>query len=299
MRTNVEISKKLGYIKGKDRTFINTKQIKNYPDNQITIITTGAQGEPNAALMRIANREHKIIKLHKNDSVILSSSVIPGNERSVQMVKDRILRQGARIFHYGMMDIHAGGHAQRDELRKMIRIMKPEFLMPIHGQVSMLYAHAELAVEEGIKDENIIVAENGQVISASKTKITIEKEKVPADYVMVDGLGVGDVGEIVLRDRQMLAKEGMFVIVAVVDRKTGKVVGSPDIISRGFVYLRESKELLAETRRKVISIINKTTSYGGAVNWSNIKDDVKNKIGKFLFFKTKRRPIILPVIIEI
>jgi len=249
--------------------------------------------------MRIANKEHRFIRLRKGDSVILSSSVIPGNERTVQVLKDEILRQGAMVFHYQMMDIHAGGHAQKEELKEMIKIMRPRFFLPIHGQYSMLVSHANLAQKMGIPEKNIAVAENGQIVNLSRQRILVEKTEIPSNYVMVDGLGIGDVGEVVLRDRQMLAKDGMFVIVAVVDRQTGKVRGSPDIISRGFVYLRESKELLKETRRKVIGIIHKTTGSGGAVNWVYVKDEIRNKIGQFLFSRTQRRPMILPVVIEV
>lgn len=197
------------------------------------------------------------------------------------------------------MDIHAGGHAQREELKKMIRIMKPKFFMPIHGQYSMLVAHAQLAREQKIPEKNIVVAENGQVIELTPERILIKKEEVPSNYVMVDGLGIGDVGDIVLRDRQTLANGGMFVIIAVVDRKTGKVKGSPDIISRGFVYLKESKDLLRETRKKVIKIVGKATGSGATVNWIYIKDEIRKQIGAFLFKKTKRRPMILPVVIEV
>ena len=299
MKTNIEISKSLGYIKAKKGTFIITKAAKNYPDQKITIMCTGAQGEKAAALMRIVNKEHKFIRLKKNDTIIFSSSVIPGNERTVQFMKDEILRQGAKVYHYKMMDIHAGGHAKREELKEMIKIMNPKFFMPNHGQHSMLFAHAELAKKIGIPEKNIIVAENGDIINLNEKRIFIEKGKVPSNYVMVDGLGVGDVGEVVLRDRQMLAKDGMFVIIAIVDKQTGRVRGSPDIISRGFVYLRESKELLRDTRKKVISIINKATGSGGAVNWTYIKNEIRNKIGQFLFSKTQRRPMILPVLIEV
>ena len=299
MKTNVEIARNLGYIKLKRETLIGSKEIENYPDSRITILCTGAQGEGSAVLMRIANREHRFIRLRKGDSVILSSSVIPGNERTVQVLKDEILRQGAMVFHYQMMDIHAGGHAQKEELKEMIKIMRPRFFLPIHGQYSMLVSHANLAQKMGVPEKNIAVAENGQIINLSKKRILVEKTEIPSNYVMVDGLGIGDVGEVVLRDRQMLAKDGMFVIVAVVDRQTGKVRGSPDIISRGFVYLRESKELLKETRRKVIGIIHKTTGAGGAVNWVYVKDEIRNKIGQFLFSRTQRRPMILPVVIEV
>ncbi|PIZ89549.1 MAG: ribonuclease J, partial [Candidatus Nealsonbacteria bacterium CG_4_10_14_0_2_um_filter_37_10] len=280
-------------------TLINRKEILNYPDKAQTILCTGAQGEAEAVLMRIANREHPYLRIKKGDTVIFSSSVIPGNERTVQIMKDEILKQGAKVFHYKMMDIHAGGHAQKEELREMIKIMRPKFFIPIHGQYSMLVSHAELAKEIGLPERDIAIAENGQIINLNKKKIFIEKEKVPANYVMVDGLGIGDVGEVVLRDRQMLARDGMFVIVAVVDRQTGKVRGSPDIISRGFVYLRESKELLRETRKKVIGIVDKAAGSGGAVNWAFVKDEIRNKIGQFLFSRTQRRPMILPVVIEV
>jgi len=198
-----------------------------------------------------------------------------------------------------MMDIHAGGHAKAEELKKMIRIMKPKFFLPIHGQYSMLVAHSQLAQEAGMKDKNIVVAENGDIINLSPRKIYLEKKKVPANYIMIDGLGVGDVGQVVLRDRQMLAKDGMFVIIVVVDKETGKVRTSPDIISRGFVYLRESKRMLMETRKKTIAIVERATGSGRAVNWSYIKDEIRNKIGKFLFQKTQRRPMVLPVVIEV
>jgi len=299
MKTNVEICKKLGYIKSQKGTLIKPNQIQNYPDSKVTLICTGAQGEGQAVLMRIVNREHKFVRLKKDDTVIFSSSVIPGNERTVQVLKDELYRNGVNVFHYKMMDIHAGGHAQEEELREMLRIMKPNFFMPIHGQYSMLVNHAEIANSEGIPGKNIVVAENGHVVDLSQKSIVIEKNQVESSYVMVDGLGVGDVGEIVLRDRHTLSKDGMFVIVTMVDRKTGKVRSSPDIISRGFVYLRESRQLLQETRKKVIEIVEKSTGSGGAVNWSYVKDNVRNKIGDFLYTKTQRRPMILPVIIEI
>jgi ribonuclease J len=299
MKTNVEISRALGYVKSKKGTIIRTKDIGNFPDSKITILCTGAQGEGSAALMRIAQKDHPFLRLRKGDAVILSSSVIPGNERTVQNLKDGILRQGAKVFHYKMMDIHAGGHAQKEELAEMIKIMKPKFFIPIHGQYSMLVAHADIAKETGVPEKNIIIAENGQIINLNQKRIYIEKSQVPSNYVMVDGLGIGDVGEVVLRDRQMLAEDGMFVIIAIVDKQTGKVKGSPDIISRGFVYLRESKELLKETRKRVVGIVNRATGNDGAVNWSYLKDEIRKKIGQFFFTKTQRRPMILPVIIEV
>lgn len=299
MRTNVEISRQLGYIKADKGTFIKSQEAANYPDNKITIMGTGAQGEERAVLMRIVNGEHKNLKIQRGDTVIFSSSVIPGNERTVQFLKDHLYRQGAHVYHYKMLDIHASGHAYQDELKQLIGLLKPKFLLPIHGQFSMLVNHGMLAEEAGIPRSNIAVAENGNIVLVNKNTISISKDQVPANYVMVDGLGIGDVGEVVLRDRQNLATDGMFVIIAVVDRQTGKVKGSPDIISRGFIYLRESQVLLRDVRKRVVDVINQSAGTGGAVNWVYVRDNVRNKTTEYLFEKTQRRPMVLPVIIEV
>jgi ribonuclease J len=299
MRMNVEIAKALGYLKTKKSTLIKAKEIDNYPAKQIVVLCTGAQGEGNAVLMRIANREHRHVQLQNGDAVVFSSSVVPGNERTVQNLKDILWRQGARVYHYQMMDIHAGGHGQVEDLKMMLNLVKPKFFIPIHGNYYMLKLHGEIAQSIGIKPENIVIANNGQVILVNQKSISLSKEKVSANYVMVDGLGVGDVGQVVLRDRQMMAKDGMFVIIAVIDSKTGQVRGEPDIISRGFVYLRESKELLDQTRTKVKEIVAQASSAEHTVNWAYVKDNIRDKIGQFLYTKTQRRPMVLPVVIEI
>jgi ribonuclease J len=299
MKTNVAICKELGYIKSQKNTLIKPDQLESYPDSKVTLICTGAQGEGQAVLMRIANGEYRFLRLKKGDTIIFSSSVVPGNERTVQFLKDELYRQKANVLHYKMMDIHAGGHAQKEELKELMDILNPRFFLPIHGQYSMLVNHAGIAKEQGIPEKNILVAENGQVVNLTREEIWLEKKAVESNYIMVDGLGVGDVGEVVLRDRQTLSKDGMFVIVAIIDRKTGKVRVSPDIISRGFVYLRESKELLRDTRKRVIGIVERSTISGGAVNWAYVKDEIRNRIGDFLYARTKRRPMILPVVIEV
>jgi ribonuclease J len=198
-----------------------------------------------------------------------------------------------------MMDIHASGHGSEEEVKKMIKLLKPKYLMPIHGFFSKLTHHGRLAESIGMKEENIVIAGKGNIVNVNKTKIELDKKTVPANHVLVDGLGVGDVGEIVLRDRQNLAEDGMFVVIVAVDHKTGKVKGSPDIISRGFIYLRESKDLLRQVRRRTTDIVGKAGNSQGAVNWSNVREDLKSKIGDFLFTKTKRKPIVIPVIIEV
>ncbi len=297
MKTNVEISQNLEYLKVKKGTIIPAEKAADYPDNRITILSTGAQGEGAAALMRILSKQHRHFHLKKGDTVVLSSSVIPGNERAVQGLKDDIMRQGADIFHSQMMDIHAKGHAQKEELQEMIRIMKPRFFMPIHGQYSMMASHAKIAEGEGVKQNNIALTDNGHIIELTPEKMHISKKPVSVGPVMVDGSGVGDVGGVVLHDRMELAESGIFVIITVIDKKTRKIKNSPDIISRGFVYLRESQALLTETRKKVLEIISQA---GKKKKDSKIiKQEIKTKTESFLFSKTGRRPIVLPVVIEI
>jgi ribonuclease J len=299
MKANVAIAKELGYLKTKKYTLISPKQANALPDNKVLILCTGAQGEGNAVLMRLATGEHRSLEIHPKDTVIFSSSVVPGNERSVQNLRDALYHKGAKVIHYEMMDVHAGGHAPSEDLKMMLNLVKPKFFMPIEGNYYMLKLHGELAESVGIPAKNIMIAGNGDVILLDQKSIQLSKEKVPANYVMVDGLGVGDVGEIVLRDRQAMAKDGMFVIIAVVDSKTGRVHGEPDIISRGFVYLRESKELLDQTREKVKEIVRQSASSEHTVNWTYIKDNIRDKVGQFLYTKTQRRPMVLPVVIEI
>jgi len=299
MKLNIEIATQLGYIKIPKGVIIPVDKAHEYPDNKLIIICTGAQGEEMAALSRIVAGNHRFIKIKKDDTIIFSSSVIPGNERTVQRIKDNIYRLSDNVYHNDIMNVHASGHTNIDGIKQILSEIKPDYFIPVYGNHFMLKEAERIAWGMGIKKTNTFVPDNGSVIVFNKDRGEILKDKVPSNYVFVDGLGVGDVGEIVLRDRQMLSKDGMFVIVAVIDRQTGKVKGSPDIISRGFIYLRESKELLKQTRRKVIEIVEKTAGHGGAVNWSYVKDEIRNKIGDFLHSKTSRRPIVLPVVIEV
>ncbi len=299
MKMSVEIARKLGYVKTGKGTIIPINKINDYPDRKIIVLCTGAQGEENAVLPRIVNGEHKFIKIKKNDTIIFSSSVVPGNERTVQRLKDNLYRLSDNVIHSDVMDVHTSGHSNIKDIQEIIRQINPTYFIPVYANHFMLKEAAKIAYKMGIAKDKIIVPDNGFVIEVNKQSIKVDKKKVPTNYIFVDGSGVGDVGEIVLNDRRKLAEDGMFVIVAVVDKKTGQVKGSPDIISRGFIYLRESKELLAQTRRKVVNIVNKTTGSDQAVNWTHVKDEIRNKIGQFLFSKTERRPIILSVIIEV
>jgi len=299
MKTNLEIAKGLGYVKIKKGTIIRMEDANKYPDNRVVIIGTGAQGESNAMLMKIANREHRSIAVRKGDTIIFSSSVVPGNERTVQGLKDTLCRQGAKIIHYKMMDVHAGGHAYREDLKMIINLTQPNFFIPIHGNYYMRKIHAELAESVGIPPQNIILPDNGNIVELTPKNIRMAKEKVPANYIMVDGLGVGDVGQVVLRDRQAMAKDGIFTIIVVIDAKAKKMLGSADIISRGFIYMKESTKLLEEAKEKVKEIVNSKIPAEGPANWAYVRNNVRDSIGEFLYAKTKRRPLVLPMIIEI
>jgi len=299
MKMALEIAKNLGYIKIKSGVLVPIDKISSYPDKKVVIVCTGAQGEENAVLPRIVEGNHKHIRIKKTDTVVFSSSVIPGNERTIQRLKDKIYRLSDNVVHSDIMDVHASGHSNIEDIKEILEQISPDYFIPVYANYFMLKEAARIAEDMGFKKDNIVIPDNGSVIEVEKKQINVQSKKVVTDYVFVDGSGIGDVGEVVLNDRRKLAEDGMFVIVAVVDKKTGQVKGSPDIISRGFIYLRESKELLYETRKKVIGIINHTTGRGGAVNWTNLKEEIKSKVGDFLFSRTERRPIILPVLIEV
>lgn len=298
MKRNVELAQALGYMKIKRGTLISKKDIGDYPPNKIAILCTGAQGEDRAVLMRIANREDKTLQIEKGDTVVFSSSVIPGNERSVQRLVDSLYRLGAEVVNYKMMDVHAGGHSKQEDLFDFIKMVRPKYYMPVYGNHSFLRLHAKVAVRAGIDEKNIFVADNGQIVECSSRGCRLTKNKIPSDYVFVDGLGVGDVSHVVLRDRQMMAEDGMIVIIATIAGKTGRLVHSPDIISRGFIYMRENKKLVELIRNKVKSILSDHEPKVSS-NDSYIKDKIRNDLGQFIYNKTERRPIILPVIIEV
>jgi len=301
MKSNIEIAQHLGYIKAKKGTIIRIEDAIRLPPDQITILCTGAQGEGNATLMKIANKEHRYIRIQENDTVIFSSSVVPGNELTVQNLKDNLARQGAKVFHYKMLDIHASGHAYQEDLKLMINLTQPKFFMPIHGHYFMLRAHGDLARELGIPKENVAIPANGQVVEMTRQKISVTEKFVPANYIMVDGLGIGDVGEIVLRDRQTLSKDGIFIIVVLVNSKTGELQNDPEIISRGFVYMKESKDLIKEAKEKIRQIVKRSNagqkSY--TFNETYIRNNLREDLGMFLFKKTERRPVIMPIVIEV
>lgn len=299
MKNNIEIIK---FLKLADtKHIIPVEEMHDYPPHKIMMLATGAQGEEFAALMRMANNSHKYIKLNKTDTVILSSSIIPGNEKSVANLKDNLFRHDSKIITYSDSDVHASGHGKKAELEWIHGQVPYKFFMPVHGYHYMLKMHAELAIaSKGTPRENVIVPDNGSIIeiSDSGTKIKMLKEKAPSGIVMVDGFSVGDVQEVVIRDRQMLAQDGMFVIIASIDVNTGKLKKSPDIISRGFVYLKESQDLLKNTR----FIIKKTieeSAIGNPINFDLLKDAITDNVARYLFQETAKKPMVIPVVIGV
>ena len=301
MKVNIEIVKQLGMLKVSDKTFIDAAQLEHLPDSKVVILATGAQGDEFAALMRIAMKTHKYVKIKKGDTVVLSSSVVPGNERSVQKLKDNLSRQGARIIHRDTMDVHASGHANRDETFWIHQKINPRYFMPMHGYHYMLRVHADIAKACGRAEDEIVIPDNGTVIEIQDegTKIVRLKESAPNSLRLVDGFSIGDLQEVVIRDRTVLSQEGMFVIIATVNPKTGRLRKSPDIISRGFVYLRESQELLQQARIIVKKTIEDEARKQNPINFDMIKNDVTDAISRFLFEKTNKRPIVIPVVLGV
>jgi len=298
MKSNVEIAKELGYMKFSPKTLIDIRQIDNFPPEKIVIVCTGAQGEKNASLMRIANGEHRDIKLQTGDTVVFSSSVIPGNERTVQRLQDTLYRKGAHVIHSQMMDVHAGGHAKSEDVKLMLLLLAPKYFIPIHGNHFMLHLNARNATGLGMLKERVFIADNGQVMEFKNGEGVLTKTKLPADYVFVDGLGVSDETNVVVRDRQVLAEDGMVVIIATVDSKTGKLIQNPDIISRGFVFLKSHKELIEELRQRVKKLVIESDPLSWA-DTNYIRNKLRDYVGQFLFTRTEKRPMILPVVIEV
>jgi len=298
IRTNIEIAQKAGILTAKKETLITAQEIDQYPAHKIVILSTGAQGEEFAALMRIATKQHKFIRLNERDTVVLSSSVIPGNEIAVQKLKDNLYRNGVRLMHYRASDVHSTGHGNAGELSWINNKVGAKFFMPAYGYHSMLRCHAQAVIDAGRSKESVIIPDNGTIIDITKgEKLHIHKDKAPASMMMVDGFSIGDVQEVVIRDRKMLAQDGMFVIVATLNLKTGKLRKSPDLISRGFVYLRESQELLSETRILIKKTVEDSTKNQHPINFDYVKQQIADTVGAFLLQKTNKRPIVIPVLL--
>ena len=300
MKTNVEIAQTAGALHCKKDTLITVQAMGEYPPEKIVALVTGAQGDEYAVLMRVATKAHKFIKINNKDTVVLSSSIIPGNERPVQKLKDNLSRQGATIVHYQVSDVHSSGHANSGELRWFHQKIKPRFFIPIHGYHYMLRVHADLAREAGTPAGNIVIPDNGMIIDIiDGTRMEVRKESAGRGLVLVDGFSIGDIQEVVIRDRQLLAQDGMFVIVATLDVNTGKLRKSPDLISRGFVYLRESQTLLGTARELIKTTIETNTAGMYPINFDYLKGILTDKVSQFLFQETNKRPIVIPVILGV
>ncbi len=301
MKVNIEIARELGYIKCKKETLIKIDQIRNLNDDKIVVICPGAQGEENSALTRITNGSHRHIKIKKSDTIIFSSSVIPGNERTIQRLKDNLYRQSDNVIHGSLMDIHISGHGTKDDIAYMLKTVKPDYYIPVYANHYMLKEAEKLARNIGFNPSRVFVADNGQVIEFDRLGGRLTKEKVPANYVFVDGMGVTDSSNnVVLRDRKMMSEDGMIVVIVTIDSKTGDLIGSPDIISRGFVYMKDNQDLIQKTRQKIRLIIKgRPTPQPGVTEDDYVKNKIRTDIGQFLLQQTKRKPLLMPVVIRV
>ena len=297
MEKIIETARELGYLKCPDNVFIDIDMMKNYTDEQLVVITTGSQGEAMSALTRMAAGEHRKLKVTPNDRVIISANPIPGNEKSISKVIDDLMQIGAEVIYSALEHVHVSGHACQEEQKLIFALTKPKYFVPVHGEYKHLMAHSETAQMMGVKKENIFMMTNGRILELSQDTAKLTGT-VPNGKILVDGLGVGDVGNIVLRDRQHLSQEGLIIIVLTMDKASGEVVAGPDVISRGFVYVKESENLMDEVKSVVRAEIRKCEEEG-IQDWSTIKGTVKETLKDFIFSKTRRNPMILPIIMEV
>ena len=293
----IETARKLGYIKVPDNVFIDIDNIKSYPEDRLVIITTGSQGEPMSALTRMAEGEHRKVQITPNDLIIISANPIPGNEKYISKVIDDLMTIGAEVIYNALEDIHVSGHACQEEQKLMISLIKPKYFIPVHGEYRQLMAHAETAKKIGINPENIFITNNGRILELSEEEAKFNGT-VTAGIILVDGLGVGDVGNIVLRDRQKLSQDGLITVVLTLDSASGKIVAGPDVISRGFVYVRESENLMEDIKKLLRTELAKCEEKH-VTDWATIKSVIKEELGEYIYKKTKRQPMLIPIIMEI
>ncbi len=290
----VETASRLGYLNVPEGLLVSIDSVSRYPHDKLVIITTGSQGEPMSALYRMAFSEHRRVEIGTGDYVIISATPIPGNEKTVGKVVDELLKRGAEVVYEKMYEVHVSGHACQEELRLIMSLAKPKFFIPVHGEQKHLRSHAAVAESMGIAPGNIYIADNGKQVELSKRKMSVV-EDVPAGKVFVDGYGVGDVGSAVIRERKRLAEDGLMIISAVIEKETGMLVSGPDIVSRGFVYVRDSEQLIAEAKL-VAQIVIDECIYEGHIEWNTIRNRMRDDISRLLYDRTKRSPMVLPII---
>ncbi|KHS56621.1 ribonuclease J [Terrisporobacter othiniensis] len=293
----IGVARELGYLDMEDETLIDLNDISKYDDNELVIITTGTQGEPMSALARMSSSEHKKVEIKKGDLVIISAHPIPGNEKLISKVINLLFERGARVVYNDLADIHVSGHAAQEDLKLINRMVKPKFFMPVHGEFRMLKRHAALAGELGMPEQNVFVMQTGQVLELDRNSAKITNT-VPTGNVLVDGLGVGDVGNIVLRDRKHLSEDGLMIVVVTISKEDGKVLAGPDIISRGFVYVRESEDLMDGAKNVIKDVLHECEEKN-IKEWAYLKNNIKENLKEYLYIKTKRNPMILPIIMEV
>ncbi|MCH8025492.1 MAG: ribonuclease J [Chloroflexi bacterium] len=295
MESNVQMARDLGYLNVPDGIMVNPRELDRIPHEKLAIITTGSQGEPTSALTRMANQDHRYITIVPGDTVILSASAVPGNESLVDRTIDNLFRLGARVLYNRIADVHVRGHAAQEELKIVHTLVKPKYFVPIHGEYRHMVLHADLASSLGMPDENIFVLTDGDVLELDKNSARVAGH-VPADYVYVDGLGVGDIDHVILRDRHHLANDGMVVVILAIEKNTGRLVGEPEVVSRGFVDIDESEELLQRTVKKVKESL---AGKDHIAEWGVVNTMVKDTVARFLYDETHRRPMVLPVSVEV
>ncbi len=294
----VNLAIELGYLQLPAGIYVELNKTKNIPDSQLVIITTGSQGEPMSALSRMANNEHRNVKLKKGDMVIFSSSPVPGNEKTVTSVVNKLYEKEVEVIYNDIADIHVSGHACQEELKLIHTLIKPKFFMPVHGEHRHLVQHARLAESIGMRKEKIFILSNGDQLTVDKRSAAKFQNVVSAEDILVDGLGVGDVGNIVLRDRKLLSESGLIIVVAAIDRASGEIVSGPDIVSRGFVYVRENEDLIKDAREVALQALEDSLR-AGSRDWNAIKNSVREEMRRFIFRRTKRDPIILPIFLDV
>ncbi len=293
-----DVATELGYLDFPPNTVLDMNQVNQYPDNEVVIITTGSQGEPMSALSRMANQTHRDISIKEGDMVILSSTPVPGNEKTVTNVVNNLIEAGAKVIYSDIAETHVSGHAKAEELKIIHSLIKPKYFMPVHGERMHLKKHAELAVDLGLPEENAFILNNGDILNINSKGAHITEDAVSCETIMVDGLGVGDIGTVVLRDRKLLSESGLVIVVTSIDTKTGRIIGGPEIVSRGFVYVKENEDLIKDAREVAMASVEKCRAEK-IRDWASMKSLVRDDMRKFIYDKTKRNPVILPIFMEV